>query len=322
MEFKNFEEFNQNFKNGKFSIENSAITINDVNFRLLSSSRKSWEEILNGQPGIIIYSATHKHAGEAIEAGMNEWLALIWLVKGNAIVPVDVRPTTPARIKFQLRCDDPDPHTYRGTSDEAIGEAAEPNTIGSIVRVKVMNLPSSSELKGKVDTGATISSLHAERYKINGDKIQFVCPELSPNVISMPLSDRQSVKSADGGVEYRPVVLLNIKVNDQLMQDVQFNLNDRGQMQYPMLVGQNILEKGKYLIDPSIQEGAENENEEIDWDTLYENLGEISVDAKEPMTDEEVKGLLEYLERADITFADLMAHAKTNLTESLFDVTY
>jgi len=321
MEFKNFEDFNTQFKNGKFSIEDETIIIDNIKFRLLSSSRKSWEEVLKGQPGVVIYSAGRKRTEEALAAGMNEWLALIWLVKGSTIVPVEARSTTPARMSFRL--DNP---TSVASSDvipdesKQVREVAEPNTIGSVVKVKVMNLPSSSELKGKVDTGATISSLHAERYKIDGDKIHFVCKELSPNVITMPLSDRQSVKSADGGVEYRPVVLLNIKVNDQPMQDIQFNLNDRGQMQYPMLVGQNILEKGKYLIDPSMQEGVENE--EVDWDTLYENLGEISVDAKEPMTDEEVKGLLEYLERADITFADLMTHVKTNLTEPLLDVTY
>lgn len=313
MEFRNFEEFNQHFRNGKFNIEDGTITIDGINFKLLSSSRKSWEEILKGQAGIIIYSAGHKRHEAAIASGMNEWLALIWLVKGNTLVPVEVRPTTPARMRFQLS--DPDARLA-----DPIQEAVEPNTIGSVVKVKVINLPSSSEIKGKVDTGATISSLHAEKYKITGDQIQFVCPELSPNVISMPLDDRQSVKSADGGVEYRPVIRLNIKINDRPMQDVQFNLNDRGQMQYPMLIGQNVLEKGKYLIDPSMQEGVENE--EVDWDTLYENLGEISVETKEPMTDEEVKGLLEYLERSNITFADLMAHVKTDLTESLFDVTY
>lgn len=313
MEFRNFEEFNQNFKNGKFDIESGTITIDNINFRLLSSSRKSWEEILKGQPGIVIYSTTHKNIATAIEAGMNEWLQLIWLVKGNTVIPVEVRSTTAARMSFQLSR----PDTRLA---DPIQEAAEPNTIGSVVKVKVVNLPSSSEIKGKVDTGATISSLHAERYKITGDQIQFVCPELSPNVISMPLDDRQSVKSADGGVEYRPVIRLNIKVNDQLMQDVQFNLNDRGQMQYPMLIGQNVLQQGKYLIDPSMQEGVENE--EVDWDTLYENLGEISVETKEPMTDEEVKGLLEYLKSSNITFADLMVHVKTDLTESLFDVTY
>ena len=42
MEFKDFDEFNQNFKNGKFNIEDDNITISGINFRLLSSSRKSW----------------------------------------------------------------------------------------------------------------------------------------------------------------------------------------------------------------------------------------------------------------------------------------
>ncbi len=298
MEFKDFDEFNQNFKNGKFNIEDDNITISGIDFRLLSSSRKSWEETLKGQAGIIVFSAGQKNAEAAVEAGMNTWLALIWLVKGASVVPVEVRPTTPARMSFQVSND--------AAPKAAIGEAAEPNTIGAVVKVKIMNLPSSSELKGKVDTGATISSLHAERYKINGDQIQFVCPELSPNVITMPIDDKQSVKSADGGVEYRPVVRLNIKVNDTPMQDIQFNLNDRGQMQYPMLVGQNILEKGKYLIDPSIQESEE----EIDWDLLHENLGEILVEADHSLTDEEISELFKNLSRSNLTFAELMARSK------------
>jgi len=47
------------------------------------------------------------------------------------------------------------------------------------------------------------------------------------------------------------------EINGKRIQDVLFNLNDRNNMDHQLLVGQNILEKGKFLIDPTIQEDEE-----------------------------------------------------------------
>jgi hypothetical protein len=44
------------------------------------------------------------------------------------------------------------------------------------------------------------------------------------------------------------------------------NLNDREKMSHPFLIGQNALEKGKFIIDPNFM----GEGQEIDFDYLQE----------------------------------------------------
>jgi hypothetical protein len=143
------------------------------------------------------------------------------------------------------------------------------NEIGSTVEVRFTNIPGSVPLKGKVDTGADISSLHATEHQIQNGQVTFICKELSHNRITVPVVSQQTVKSADGGHEYRPVIELNVKVNGKLLTGVQFNLNDRGNMSFPVLIGKNILLKGGFKIDPRL-----DENEEQPSDVLNINHDE------------------------------------------------
>lgn len=133
------------------------------------------------------------------------------------------------------------------------------NEIGSTVEVKFTNISNNTVLTGKVDTGADISSLHATEYRIGDNRVTFTCPELSNNNITVPLITQQAVKSSDGGQEYRPVIALNVKINDKLMTNVEFNLNDRGNMKFPVLIGKNILVKGGFKIDPRLDENVEED---------------------------------------------------------------
>lgn len=309
MEYTDLAALTDEFKQGKFKIADQ-ITVNGVKFNNLSSSSKNWQDTMNGAPGIIVYSAGKTNRDAAVEAGLDEWLAFIWVAKGNQVIPVEVKPTKQSRMSYKLK------------------ENAEPNTIGDVVRIKITSLPSSNELKGRVDTGATVSSLHAEKWELDGDNIKFVSKELSPNVITTKLIDKQAVKSADGGVEYRPVIELNIKINDKQMQNMQFNLNDRGQMEYPILVGQNVLEKGKFLIDPTINEDNKQsvaDEDYVDWNALYEEIGTIDVTnviVEDIIDKEQLHKLYEALKDSNITFADLVKHMRTDITESLDEISY
>jgi hypothetical protein len=298
MKFATISEFKQYFKQSEVKLP-AKIEINGIKFNRLTSSTKKWEDIVNGSPGILIYSAGKQHKEDAKKVGLDEWLALTWKAVKNTIKPLDVYPTTQARISFKLK------------------EAAEPNTIGDVVRVKITSLPSSQELKGRVDTGATVSSLHAEKWNIVGDQVKFVSKDLSPNVITTKLIDKQAVKSADGGTEYRPVIEFNIKINDKQMQQMQFNLNDRGQMEFPLLIGQNVLEKGKFLIDPSINEDIKkDEIDNIDWDQVYENIeAQVQTQNTDDVVDEQnpqIDAICETLYDAGITlneFIECMSNA-------------
>ena len=104
--------------------------------------------------------------------------------------------------------------------------------IGDVVVLKI-DLPSGAgAIKGKVDTGAEVCSLHADKIEMSEGSVKFINRELSDNVITAPMTEKQAVKSSDGGIEYRPVIVLDVVVNDKPVNQVQFNLNDRSMMEY------------------------------------------------------------------------------------------
>lgn len=157
------------------------------------------------------------------------------------------------------------------------------NEIGSTVEIRFTNIPGSVPLKGKVDTGADVSSLHATEHNIHDGRVTFTCPELSTNKITVPLITQQTVKSSDGGQEYRPVIALNVKVNGKLLTGVEFNLNDRGNMKFPVLIGKNILIKGGFKIDPRLDESCED----CDEDEM-----EINIQSHQPEDKSESSGIM------------------------------
>ncbi len=86
----------------------------------------------------------------------------------------------------------------------------------------------------RIDTGATSSSIDmnlAARLKLG------------------PVITSKIIKSASG-VRTRPVVRVKIKINGLILEE-DFNLADRSHMTYQVLIGQNILKKGNFLIDPN-----------------------------------------------------------------------
>lgn len=85
----------------------------------------------------------------------------------------------------------------------------------------------------RIDTGATSSSI---------DSVLANSLELAPSTVS------KIIKSALG-IKKRPVVKIKIKMDGLLLEE-DFNVADRSHMTYALLIGQNILKKGNFLIDP------------------------------------------------------------------------
>lgn len=129
------------------------------------------------------------------------------------------------------------------------------NKVGLIVTVSFPQV-ASNDVDAKVDTGASLCCLHATDIQISGDSVSFKCNELSQNVITLPLAGDQTVKSADGGENTRPVVALDIAINGVKLNNIQFNLNDRSGMDQSILIGQNALAAGDFVVD--VQESIDN----------------------------------------------------------------
>lgn len=138
-------------------------------------------------------------------------------------------------------------------------QQGEQKTIGSEVEVRFSAFNKS--VPGKVDTGATTSSLNATRISMSqdGTKVSFQSPALSDNVVTLPVESQQEVHSADGGGQNRPVIKLDVEIEGVRIGAAEFNLNDRSGMDNDILIGQNILKAGNFLID--VQKDGENTEE-------------------------------------------------------------
>ncbi|EKF73504.1 hypothetical protein A11A3_13240 [Alcanivorax hongdengensis A-11-3] len=118
--------------------------------------------------------------------------------------------------------------------------------------VEKVNLePWGVEVKAKLDSGALTSSLHAkniEIFKKDGhhwvrftvDVVDKATGKEVEKTFERPRYRRVLVRGA-GGVDHRPVVMMNICVANTIHRE-QFTLQDRSDMIYPMLIGRRTLQ--------------------------------------------------------------------------------
>ncbi|MGR4069397.1 retropepsin-like aspartic peptidase RloA3 [Billgrantia sp. C5P2] len=106
------------------------------------------------------------------------------------------------------------------------------------------------EVKAKLDSGALTSSLDArdiERFDKEGEEwVRFRLKledeangETFSEWLELPLYRSLKLRGA-GGVDRRPVVLMKICMDDTVYEE-QFSLRDRGDMNYPLLLGRRTI---------------------------------------------------------------------------------
>jgi hypothetical protein len=108
--------------------------------------------------------------------------------------------------------------------------------IGPIEYVKVIGHHGEAKVKGKVDTGATRTSVDVW---------------LAANIGLGPTVDVAKVKSAFlDEVRTRPLVRGIVEIAGERFA-LPVTVNDRSDMRYPVLIGMDILKSGRFLIDPT-----------------------------------------------------------------------
>lgn len=264
MEFNNLDELKQIFTNGEFDFP-AEIFINGIKYKNNENAPEySVKQMLvDKYKAIWIYSTVFRE--QSIHVGLNQAIALLWGFNDEYVMrPYDARALPNSRVRLPITENTDNGNSVNINKDKIVGD---------VVDILITNIPNSPALKGKIDTGADVSSIHAENWDIKNGQVSFICPELSENKITMPVIEKQAIKSSNGDIEYRPVIELNIKINEQQLTGVMFNLNDRGTMTYPILVGQNILETCGFMIDPTINDPDNlGENIIIDWEGLQEDF--------------------------------------------------
>lgn len=112
------------------------------------------------------------------------------------------------------------------------------------------------KLKGKLDTGAKTSSLHAvdvEYFQREGKQwVRF--KTFNPRrktrsvTIERPLIRDVRIKRHMAVDQARPVVALDLCLGDRMVT-TEFSLIDRGRFNYPVLLGRRVLQQERILVD-------------------------------------------------------------------------
>jgi len=112
---------------------------------------------------------------------------------------------------------------------------------------EVVLFPWGVKLPARIDTGAGITSLDVRDLTVKNKVAQFRLPEKYGNtLISLPVIRYCKVRSADSQ-RRRPVVEIELCVGSKRMR-VRANLNDRSQLEYPLMLGRNVLNQG-FIVD-------------------------------------------------------------------------
>lgn len=301
MNVNSVEELNNMFRAGRMTNTPEEIVVRGVHYRRHDAVMHApWKMVENNYKCFVVYSVQPREKRSDAyqrlkEQGvLNEWIVFIWgITRSMVIAPARVATNTAARAKTDLN-----------DAEHNLAEGSNGNIIHDETQITFHQFQKT--LPAKVDTGANMSSLHVEGWQKAGDQVEFRSKMLSDNIIRAPLVNQVSVKTSEG-TEIRPVVELDISLEGHQVAGAQFNLNDRSHMNDAILIGQNILEKGNFLVDPN---GIKDTMEAtVDWDALQELYEDVQVE--DTLTEEQVEEMYELLLNSNVSFSDIMRRMKT-----------
>lgn len=128
--------------------------------------------------------------------------------------------------------------------------------VGWVEKIKITNLD--SEVSAKLDSGATTSSINAEIISQPDEetesggtiKFKFIDTDGKEVLYERPVERWVKIKKKEGGTIRRPVVKMVFCIAGKVIEE-EVNLADRDEFNYSILVGRNMLVKGKLIIDSS-----------------------------------------------------------------------
>lgn len=130
---------------------------------------------------------------------------------------------------------------------QAVSSAADKEIVGAVEEVVL--LPWNIKLLARIDTGAATSSLDARDLTISNQMAVFKVPNQGGEIeLKLPLLGKRRIRHADGA-EYRSLVQLEVCIGSHRIS-AKVNLNDRSKVEYPFLIGRNILVR-RFLVDVS-----------------------------------------------------------------------
>ncbi|PIN87490.1 hypothetical protein COV12_03570 [Candidatus Woesearchaeota archaeon CG10_big_fil_rev_8_21_14_0_10_32_24] len=105
--------------------------------------------------------------------------------------------------------------------------------LGLIESIKILTDKEEELVIARIDTGATTSSID-----------MYLAEKLG-----LQISDEEKIVKSASGIEKRQMVFAKIAIGGYEIEDY-FTLADRHHLTYSVLIGQNILKQGEFIVDP------------------------------------------------------------------------
>jgi len=284
IQFNSVHELSEAFCMGQVSQLPESISVGDIEFttHTLGTESQLISDINEDKMMVVIYESSVQQ------------LALVWKL-GKAL---NMQPSGAYIIEKQ--------------AVKPTAKKEEEPVMGTHIDINLLSFNGEQPINAKVDTGATVCSIHGEKIVIRNDpyspETQVVDFVFNDKKYTMGLVQSQAVQTADGGVEHRPVVQFNVRYKDQTVENVLFNINDRSEMDSSVLIGMNLLKELDIKIDPTL-EAVDSQLTAFDHSDIRSQLREMST--LNEYTDSRVHRLYQtLLEYDDVTWIDILQHVK------------
>lgn len=128
-----------------------------------------------------------------------------------------------------------------------------------IENIEYVDLPEFGlkKIKAKIDSGASVTSMHISKLKIDkdGKQVSFIAldpsyKEYNGKVITKPIFSFIQVQSSDSKINKRVLIKTKIIIKEKEL-DTFLSLNDRSELEIPILIGKDIL-SGNFLINAGL----------------------------------------------------------------------
>lgn len=127
----------------------------------------------------------------------------------------------------------------------------EKTVVGLIEKIHIDGI---GDVDAKVDSGnGAFNVLHGEKIRIENDIVKF--ETINNRTIEKPVVGHVKINVGAGNFEDRPVVEFNIKIGDRSFENVKFSIGNRGNNEYPVLIGKDFI---RDQLDALIDVSAKN----------------------------------------------------------------
>ena len=142
--------------------------------------------------------------------------------------------------------------------------------VGSVDKVVIKYFNDEKPIDVRIDTGAEYSSINGSDIDMNDETISFTFGDYRYR-----FSLLKSVKIvAANGKEKRPIIRLDIVIDGNVLHNVEFTVNDRGGLNYDVLLGRRALAQANVLVNPALVHLSTKSLDTVDAKDHSENKGE------------------------------------------------